>query len=81
MRRSANRNKRGPVSVEKPKEIKDLEEEEESTTKDVRHILHYLKEVCRERGGMEYHRFLVDPSSFSHTVENIFHFSFLVKVS
>lgn len=66
--------------IEKPKQICDLEHEEESTTKDVKHILHHLKTVCREKGGMEYHKFLIDPTSFSHTVENIFHFSFLIKV-
>ena len=68
-------------SVEKPKQIQNLEQqEEESTTKDVKHILSHLKAVCRENGGMEYHQFLVDPNSFSRTVENIFHFSFLIKV-
>lgn len=28
---------------------------------------------------MHYFKFLVDPESFAHSVENMFHFSFLIK--
>ena len=65
----------------KPKELTRFEEEEESTTKDVAHIWNHLKRVCGESGNrVHYFTFLIDPQSFAHTVENIFHFSFLVKV-
>ena len=65
----------------KPKELTKFEEEEESTTKDVAHIWTHLKRACRERNRVHYFTFLVDPTSFAHTVENLFHFSFLVKVT
>ena len=65
----------------KPKELSHFEEEEESTTKDVAHIFKHLKLACEEgKRRVHYFRFLVDPDSFAHTVENMFHFSFLIKV-
>ena len=63
----------------KPKEIINLEDEEESTTKDVARVLDALKRECETRGRIHYFRFLVDPHSFAHTVENMFHFAFLCK--
>ncbi len=63
----------------KPKEVKDLNEEEESTTKDVQHIMNQVRRVCKERGKIGYFHFLVDPRSFAKTVENMFHFAFLIK--
>lgn len=62
-----------------PKEVKDLKDEEESTTKDVEHIMKLAVRGCRAKGRLGYFHFLVDPGSFSHTVENMFHFSFLIK--
>lgn len=63
----------------KPKEVKDLDKEEESTTKDVQHIMTQVLRVCKERGRVGYFTFLLDPNSFAKTVENMFHFAFLVK--
>lgn len=79
VRLAGTRKKTIASSIEKPKELEGFQEEEESTTKDVSYLLSKLKKVCREKGGMNYYQFLIDPSSFSHTIENIFHFSFLVK--
>lgn len=56
-----------------------MTEEEESTTKDVQHIMNCVVKVCRSKGRVGYFQFLVDPESFGRTVENMFHFSFLVK--
>ena len=82
MRRAAARRVGVTGAVDTPKQMDGLEHEEESTTKDVQHMLHHLKVVCRgNREGVQYQRFLVDPNSYSRTVENIFHFSFLIKVS
>ena len=73
------RSKSQKAKATKPKEIVNLEDEEESTTKDVARVLNALKRECEKRGRVHYFKFLVDPSSFAHTVENMFHFSFLVK--
>lgn len=66
-------------AASKPKEVLNFTEEEESTTKDVQHIWRLATEVCTTKGRVGYFQFLVDPESFPHTVENMFHFSFLVK--
>ncbi len=63
----------------KPKEVQDLKDEEESTTKDVSHIWKHLAEGCRKKGRVNYFMYLVDPTSFGQTVENMFHFAFLIK--
>jgi hypothetical protein len=62
-----------------PKEVQNLKEEEESTTKDVQYIMNLAARGCQNKGRLGYFQFLVDPNSFSHTVENMFHFSFLIK--
>lgn len=67
------------VEATVPKEIKDLLDEEESTTKDVSFIYKFLREQCLANGRLHYFGFLVDPNSFAHTVENMFHCSFLIK--
>ena len=59
--------------------MEDLKEEEESTTKDVQHIMYCVARACRSKGRVGYFQFLVDPESFGRTVENMFHLSFLVK--
>ena len=46
----------------------------------MQHVNRCLKEACRASGDVHYFTFIVDPQSYSHTVENIFHFSFLIKV-
>ena len=69
------------AKVTKPKELAAFEDEEESTTKDVAHIFKHLKMACSQSSDrVHYFSFLIDPDSFSHTVENFFHFAFLVKV-
>jgi hypothetical protein len=69
--------------LERPRELSSLGEEAEveTTTRDVQHIFTLLKSVCNSSsdGRVHYFRFLIDPQSFSHSVENIFHFSFLIK--
>lgn len=66
--------------VTKPKEVLSFEEEEETTTRNVLHLLKCLKDTCSDNGEVHFFKFLVDPQSFSHTVENMFYLSFLVKV-
>ena len=79
--RSARRkDQTATTEVNKPKEVTDFEEEEESTTKDVSHVFDCLKRACKRGERVHYFTFLVDPTSFAHTVENMFHFAFLIKV-
>ena len=78
-RSSAPRSKSQQAKAVKPKEVVNLEDEEETTTKEVARVLAALKTECEARGRVNYFKFLVNPDSFAHTVENMFHFSFLVK--
>ena len=69
------------TTASKPRELTQFENEEESTTKDVAHLFYHLKRLCGDgRRRVHYFTCLVDPESFSHSVENMFHFAFLVKV-
>ena len=63
--------------------MSEFEEKEETTTRDVSIIMNTLKKLCPAQEGQRVHyfKFIVDPKSFSRTIENVFHFSFLVKVS
>ena len=81
-RQTNKKNDSSEGTVSKPKQLTEFEgEEEESTTKDVAHIFRHLKRMCAEGDRrVHYYSFLVNPESFARTVENMFHFSFLVKV-
>lgn len=68
------------VPASKPKEVLSFEEEEETTTRNVHHLLTCLRDACADDSEVHFFKFLVDPQSFSHTVENMFYLSFLVKV-
>lgn len=55
--------------------------ENEKTTKQIKKIFNVLKNICNKEKGssLRLMEFIIDPSSFSKTIENIFHLSFLVK--
>ncbi|XP_013861439.1 non-structural maintenance of chromosomes element 4 homolog A [Austrofundulus limnaeus] len=65
-----------------PTQLKKMEEShQEATEKEVERILGYLKSYHQDDPStpISYYEFVVDPNSFSRTVENIFHFSFLIR--
>jgi hypothetical protein len=65
----------------RPSEVQQTGDVEEATTKDVQNLLQHLRAALKEsqRNAVHYFKFLVHPTSFSQTVENIFHLSFLIK--
>ncbi|XP_015253731.1 non-structural maintenance of chromosomes element 4 homolog A [Cyprinodon tularosa] len=64
-----------------PTQLKKMEEShQEATEKEVERILGYLKGYFEDDPSpMSYYEFVIDPNSFSRTVENIFHTSFLIR--
>ncbi|XP_029031238.1 non-structural maintenance of chromosomes element 4 homolog A [Betta splendens] len=65
-----------------PTQLKKMEEShQEATEKEVERILGYLKSYHQDdpTSPISYYEFVIDPNSFSRTVENIFHTSFLIR--
>ncbi|XP_056147919.1 non-structural maintenance of chromosomes element 4 homolog A-like [Lampris incognitus] len=65
-----------------PTQLKKMEEsQQEATEKEVERILGYLRGYFEEDSSspISYYEFVIDPNSFSRTVENIFHTSFLIR--
>uniref|UniRef100_A0A3Q3W6F2 Non-structural maintenance of chromosomes element 4 n=1 Tax=Mola mola TaxID=94237 RepID=A0A3Q3W6F2_MOLML len=67
-----------------PTQLKKMDDSHhEATEKEVERILGYLKSYYQDdpSSPISYYEFIIDPNSFSRTVENIFHMSFLIRVS
>ncbi|CAJ1067754.1 non-structural maintenance of chromosomes element 4 homolog A [Xyrichtys novacula] len=65
-----------------PTELKKMEDsQQDETVKEVERILAYLKGYHKDdpTSPISYYEFVIDPDSFSRTVENIFHTSFLIR--
>ncbi|XP_034753428.1 non-structural maintenance of chromosomes element 4 homolog A isoform X2 [Etheostoma cragini] len=65
-----------------PTQLKKMEDShQEATEKEVERILGYLKSYYQDdpTSPISYYEFVIDPKSFSRTVENIFHMSFLIR--
>lgn len=65
-----------------PTQLKRMEDShQEATEKEVERILGYLKSYYKDdpTSPISYYEFVIDPNSFSRTVENIFHTSFLIR--
>lgn len=61
----------------------DMKEEEEETAKVVERVLRALRDNYKMKGKqpLDYFQFIIDPESFSKTIENMFYVSFLVSCS
>ncbi|XP_019721608.1 non-structural maintenance of chromosomes element 4 homolog A [Hippocampus comes] len=79
------RQKRPPGKEAKrimPTQLKKMEEaEQEATEKEVERILACLKRYHQDdpSSPIPYYEFVIDPDSFSRTIENMFHTSFLIR--
>ncbi|KAL4641293.1 hypothetical protein GN956_G11477 [Arapaima gigas] len=65
-----------------PTQLKKMEEsQQEATEKEVERIMGYLQSYHADdpKTPISYYEFVTDPTSFSRTVENIFHVSFLIR--
>uniref|UniRef100_UPI0037E8C0BE non-structural maintenance of chromosomes element 4 homolog A n=1 Tax=Semicossyphus pulcher TaxID=241346 RepID=UPI0037E8C0BE len=65
-----------------PTQLKKMEDShQDATVKEVERILGFLKGYHKDdpKSPISYYEFVIDPNSFSRTVENIFHTSFLIR--
>ena len=82
MQRKAREARPAASETVRPNEVQEVGDGEEVTTRDVQQLLKHLKAAIKNspEKRVKYFMFLVHPESFAQTVENIFHFSFLIKV-
>ncbi|XP_062850885.1 non-structural maintenance of chromosomes element 4 homolog A [Trichomycterus rosablanca] len=84
-RQRVERQRKAPIKEAKrimPTQLKKMDEShQESTEKEVERILGCLHKYFADdpQSPILYYDFVVDPASFSRTVENIFHTSFLIR--
>ncbi|XP_030628875.1 non-structural maintenance of chromosomes element 4 homolog A [Chanos chanos] len=84
-RQRVERQRKAPNKEEKrimPTQLKKMEEShQEATEKEVERILGCLQGYFADdpESPISYYEFVIDPTSFSRTVENIFHTSFLIR--
>ncbi|MEN2497644.1 MAG: Non-structural maintenance of chromosomes element 4 A, partial [Marteilia pararefringens] len=84
-RKTTKKNETDSIPITQPSAPEKLQQQlvnsEEATTDEVDRILKILKTCFRANGNqpIEFFKFILDPTSFSLTVENLFHLSFLVR--
>lgn len=75
--RRTNQEKDPEEKLVRPEEVSDTQADIDSeATKRVETIYNYL---AKKSSGVSFWDFVFDPSSYGRTVENIFHFSFLIR--
>jgi len=62
-----------------PEEVKDTQMDQEALEKATSKRVEDLRGYLEKAKQIDFVKFVVDPQSFSQTVENIFHYSFLIK--
>eukprot|EP01084_Bolivina_argentea_P165021 286789_1 len=78
VRRKSKHVAQGPVV--KPKKVVRQETMDKTETKSrIENLRKTLKSKCRRQDGVNPFEFLINPSSYSQTIENIFDLSFVVK--
>lgn len=81
-KQSKQKDKDVPVKAVKPAAVgSHAAGKQETTTEEVEGILKLLQQlyIKHDKQAICYFEFVTDPDSFSHTVENMFHVSFLIK--
>ncbi|KAL1917512.1 uncharacterized protein VTP21DRAFT_3905 [Calcarisporiella thermophila] len=71
------RQEKNKADLVRPEELKegDIERVENETTRNVMYIAQLLEQVC----PINFFEFIVNPESFSQTIENLFYLSFLIR--
>ncbi|KAJ3134681.1 nuclear protein [Physocladia obscura] len=76
-RKFGNRLQKDLTQLQKPQELveTDIQKQENETTKCVANVF----KVLMRKGAMNFFEFVINPESFSQSVENIFYVSFLIR--
>lgn len=67
-----------PTTTSKKKDM-EVDTQQDTTPQEVEHLFSKLNKAVEQDGSVPFFQTLADPESFSKTVENIFHTSFLIK--
>lgn len=79
--RERKENKNEQVTTKQPEKIADLRREEDSVDDTVKFILWALNKEYKNNNSkpINYFKFTMEPESYSQSVENCFHLSFLIR--
>nr|XP_002132004.1 non-structural maintenance of chromosomes element 4 homolog A [Ciona intestinalis]XP_009862466.1 non-structural maintenance of chromosomes element 4 homolog A [Ciona intestinalis] len=82
-RQATQRNKQKETStkVQLPKELTNYKDDKkEATPEEIERVLHIINTFYKDDPSpIDYFELVVNPESYGHTIENIFHLAFLVK--
>lgn len=62
-----------------PEQVTDQDDESDKLDKETSKKVEELRKHLDKAGHIEFFRLIMDPDSFGQTIENLFHFSFLIK--
>ncbi|XKL60038.1 hypothetical protein PGB90_001054 [Kerria lacca] len=80
-KRAINRNKNEIVEKQTAEQVNNIEQDDESVDVKVTHIINVLKKCYKKNGNnpIGFYRFVLHPTDFTTTVENIFYISFIIR--